>query len=83
MSINYFENTQPDVDFEDLREEFDGKLRRELDGKLSKIPETFDEYQWRKNTGSKPIPKAVFELKGEELMGRNGCPIFYRPLKVT
>ena len=48
MSINYFENTQPDVDFEDLCEEFDGKLfnlRRELDGKLSKIPKTFDEYQ--------------------------------------
>ena len=62
MSINYFENTQPDVDFEDFREEFDGKLfnmRRELDGKLSKIPKTFDEYQCRKNTGSKPIPKAV------------------------
>ena len=26
--------------------------------------------------------KQFCELKGEELMGRNGCPIFYRPLKV-
>ena len=26
--------------------------------------------------------KQFCELKGEELMGRTGCPIFYRPLKV-
>ena len=90
MPINYFGNTQLDADFEDLREEFDGKLsnlRGELDGKLSKIPDPVGGKLVMSTSNGKIREASLYrkqfcELKGEELMGRNGCPIFSRPLKV-
>ena len=90
MPIDYFGNTQLDVDFEDLREEFDGKLdnlRGELDGKLSEIPDPMGGKLVMSTSDGKIREACLYqkqfrELKGEELMGRNDCPIFSTPLKV-
>ena len=90
MPIDFFGNTQLDVDFKDLREEFDGKfdnLRGELDGKLSEIPDPVGGKLVMSTSDGKIREARLYrkqfrELKGEEMMGRNGCPIFSKPLKV-
>ena len=90
MPIDYFGNIQLNVDFENLREEFDGKfdnLRGELDGKLSEIPDPVGGKLVISTSDGKIREACLYrkqfrELKSEEVMGRNDCPIFSTPLKV-